>query len=459
MLGYFGGKNFAMRRETLCGLICLVVAGCSTTAHHTNVKAAMAGLNWAPEQCAPIGSVYYDCGSTHALPGASQGLTGAESSNDAQAIRGICATGYSYVQGKGCQPVGATPVLAAKASASPVLNLCADPARPADQIASMPGYTQMAVDVSGASGEAITGLKKTDFVAWDGSVNLPIVFFRADRSHVPVSTVIVIDESGSMGRKLVAPLDQLPAIRAKIDAVVEKLNRCDELAMISAGGVRLTNAQIAEAAAGNLPNISNASATRKITVLEPFTTDHVAPTRDLYRYTPYGQTAIYDALNKAIAMLAKAHYRSRAIVLITDGIDNSSTLALDRVIADAQQLGVRIFAVGIGDPQAPQTEPAARLDRQSLVPITRDTGGALFTADDVSKDDGASLAAALGKISDALGSGYTVGVIVPSAGKPRRRLPNVGVANDSSAVVRAYAEPPAEAVKRVAGKSTGALHL
>jgi hypothetical protein len=93
-----------MRFAATLALMCVIATGCSTAVHHTDTKAAMERLNWTYERCAPIGDVYYDCGPTHALPGASEGLAGAESSNDASAIRGICASGWTYHQGKGCEP-------------------------------------------------------------------------------------------------------------------------------------------------------------------------------------------------------------------------------------------------------------------------------------------------------------------------------------------------------------------
>jgi VWFA-related protein len=353
------------------------------------------------------------------------------------------------------QPGAPTPVFVAKPAAPPVLNLCADPSRPPDAISSKPGYIQMTAVVTDPSGQPISGLKRSDFVAWMGQEYLPIVFFRGDRTPAPVSVVVVIDESGSMQAKLVAPSDQLPAIRSKIEAVVEKLNRCDELAMVSAGGFELSTAQMTQAeastlpyqtGASTLPNMGGSPANRKICVLEPFTTDHLAPMQNLYKFTPYGQTSIYDALDEATRMLAKAHYRSRAIILVTDGMDNTSTLTEKQAISEALRLGVRIFAVGIGDPDTSvrATNAIEGLDKQSLIPMTEETGGNLFLAGDVSRDDGASLAAALQKIGDAMGSGYTIGVIAPSTGPWPHALPNVAVAKNPHAIIRVYAEPPAQ---------------
>jgi Ca-activated chloride channel family protein len=351
-----------------------------------------------------------------------------------------------------------TPVFVANPAAPPVLNLCADPNRPPDEIASRPGYVQMTAIVTDESGKPIAGLKQSDFVAWEGSNNLPIVFFRSDIAPAPVSAVVVVDESGSMEAKLTAKPDKLPKIRAKIDAVVKGLNRCDELAFVIAGGVKFTKEQVAQLMAGQTPRLTQVSASRKVTVVEPFTTDHVAPMENLYNYTPYGQTSIYDAIDEATRMLANAHYRRRAIILITDGMDNTSTVTARKAISGAQRLGVRTFVVGVGHletgPRAPMIQIGPnvfgspdydRLESKSLIPLASSTGGALFTAGDVSKDDGASLASALRNVGNALGSGYTVGVIAPAMNESDRPLPNVGISANLKAIVRAYVEPPAVA--------------
>jgi uncharacterized protein YegL len=51
-----------------------------------------------------------------------------------------------------------------------------------------------------------------------------------------------------------------------------------------------------------------------------------------------GATAFYDATVATVEYLAKrAHYRRRAIVLITDGVDNESTLNLDQAVKRMSQ--------------------------------------------------------------------------------------------------------------------------
>jgi hypothetical protein len=92
-----------LRFALLLATICVLAIGCSSAAHHTDTKAAMARLNYSPEQCEQIGPSIRNCGGPNSLPGAAEGMAAAASTNDAEAIRGICPAGSTYVQGKGCQ--------------------------------------------------------------------------------------------------------------------------------------------------------------------------------------------------------------------------------------------------------------------------------------------------------------------------------------------------------------------
>src|SRR5881409_3341728 len=52
---------------------------------------------------------------------------------------------------------------------------------------------------------------------------------------------------------------------------------------------------------------------------------------------PYGQTAIYDALMLALDHMHYARHQKRAVLLITDGVDNSSEHTLTEALEATQQ--------------------------------------------------------------------------------------------------------------------------
>jgi Mg-chelatase subunit ChlD len=65
---------------------------------------------------------------------------------------------------------------------------------------------------------------------------------------------------------------------------------------------------------------------------------------------PRGGTAYLDAAEKAIEMLAGSPIKTRALVVLTDGVDINSTSTLERVVALAKKAKVRVFTIGIGEP-------------------------------------------------------------------------------------------------------------
>src|SRR5260221_41520 len=65
-----------------------------------------------------------------------------------------------------------------------------------------------------------------------------------------------------------------------------------------------------------------------------------------------GQTSIYDAIVLATGESRKGHYASKVILLITDGVDNSSTVKDQDAVKALRATGVRIYAIGIGDPNS-----------------------------------------------------------------------------------------------------------
>src|SRR5205807_3906211 len=62
-----------------------------------------------------------------------------------------------------------------------------------------------------------------------------------------------------------------------------------------------------------------------------------------------GETALFDAIYEGIATLeADGHAGKRAVVALTDGIDNKSRRRKDEVIARAKEAGVPLFLLGFG---------------------------------------------------------------------------------------------------------------
>ncbi len=65
---------------------------------------------------------------------------------------------------------------------------------------------------------------------------------------------------------------------------------------------------------------------------------------------PSGGTAYLDSALRAIDMLRPFANKSKAVVLMTDGVDINSDATLEKVVAQARKDQVRIYTVGIGEP-------------------------------------------------------------------------------------------------------------
>jgi Ca-activated chloride channel family protein len=81
-----------------------------------------------------------------------------------------------------------------------------------------------------------------------------------------------------------------------------------------------------------------------------FTHDREAVRAGLDSITPFGSTALHDALDKAARDIASHGEGRRAVVVLTDGLDNSSQRTSDEVIARSRALDVPIYAVSVVSP-------------------------------------------------------------------------------------------------------------
>jgi VWFA-related protein len=189
--------------------------------------------------------------------------------------------------------------------------------------------------VRNGRGEIVTGLSRDAFAVFENGQRQTIAIFRAD--DVPVSLGLVIDNSGSMRSK-----------RQKVEA-----------------------AALAFARASNPQDetfVVNFADTPRIDV--PFTSDPVRLEAGIARLDSIGGTAMRDALAGAERYLDQHGTRDRrALVIVTDGIDNASDTPLDEIRAYAQQRDIVIYAIGL------LGETTAHGARHALDDLTRSTGG------------------------------------------------------------------------------------
>jgi Ca-activated chloride channel family protein len=168
--------------------------------------------------------------------------------------------------------------------------------------------------VTDANGRFVPGLRQDDFVVYEDNEQQQITHFSSDR--VPVSLGIALDTSSSMmGEKI-------DSARSALDRFLyDLLDPQDEIFLYQFS---------------NDPNL-----------LQGWTTDRQKLSRALNRATPHGGTAMYDAVSEAIPLVQQGQFRKKALVVISDGNDTSSTTRLRDVQQQIRESEALVYAVGI----------------------------------------------------------------------------------------------------------------
>lgn len=128
----------------------------------------------------------------------------------------------------------------------------------------------------------------------------------------------------------------------------------------------------------------------------PLTTDH-AVLLNLYNSADCNMaargiiddgTAIGDGIMNAILRLKESEAKSKVIILLTDGVNNSGNISPLTASEIAKKYGIRIYTIGIGkNGMAPYPLPTGgtamlpvEIDEQTMTKISTETGGQYFRA-------------------------------------------------------------------------------
>lgn len=263
----------------------------------------------------------------------------------------------------------------------------------APELRSQPGYGQVTVTVTDPSGRYMTGLTKNDFKLYENAEQRPIVFFRRDL-NTPVSIGILVDTSGSMQPKI-------PQARAAIAQFLRDLNDRDDVFMFAFSD--------------------------RPFMLQPFTSDHSLVLSRLGLLHAFGRTALYDVILDGLQVVSRGRFDKKALLVVTDGMDTASSASMEQVVRLARRLGVLIYSIGIGNPNANSTSalgfafgpfalgsPADqdRVDAETLRTLSSETGAKTFIIAEAG--DGELLNQATAAISHELREQYTLGFLSPN---------------------------------------------
>jgi VWFA-related protein len=155
----------------------------------------------------------------------------------------------------------------------------------------------------------------------------------------------------------------------------------------------------------------------------PFTTEPGVLLDAVERVKPFGKTALYDALVRMPDKSLLGKNGSRAIVLLTDGIDNASTLSRQQLKEILEGIDVPVYPLGLRNPATLRGRKGqgagtaeALINIDILEEIAATSGGRMAVSDDP-KD----LINAISLIENDLRSQYLLGFAPDGRGQVRFR--------------------------------------
>ncbi|MBI1761664.1 MAG: VWA domain-containing protein [Acidobacteria bacterium] len=217
------------------------------------------------------------------------------------------------------------------------------PARPDDPIITeRTDLVSLTVTVTDPYNRLVTGLEKKHFEIFEDKVKQNIDAFKDD--DVPVSVGIVFDVSGSMKGKI-------DRSREALKAFVDTSHDDDDFFLVAFN--------------------------QRASLVSEFT-DGTTLANKLTLVDAKGQTAIYDAVYLGIEKVKQGRQQKHALLLISDGQDNSSRYTYGELRKLLKEAGVQIYCIGIVEMGG---GAGSSLDMQGqgiLEEIAQTTGGKAF---------------------------------------------------------------------------------
>ncbi len=231
------------------------------------------------------------------------------------------------------------------------------------------------VSVTNAAGEPVGVDPSAIQISENGQTMQPTnISGGSEGSSAPLTTMLVMDVSGSMDKN-----GKIDGAKAAAKAYVDQMRPGDQ------AGLMIFNTQV--------------------NYVQQLTQDHAVLDQAIDSIKTGGDTAMYDALMAAEDALKDVSGR-KAIITVTDGLDNRSTHKVGDVIAGVQQNSLSISTIGLGDASS---KAQVGLDEAALKSLAEQAGGAYSFA-----GDPAGLAALFQAYGRKLQSEYAITYVSPS---------------------------------------------
>jgi Ca-activated chloride channel family protein len=237
-------------------------------------------------------------------------------------------------------------------------SLSLPPEEPSDAVfRSDARLVELQATVTGSDGHLLTDLPKYVFRVFENDAPQEIKVFK--REDAPISLGLVIDASASMR-------DKREKVAKAALTLVRASNPSDQVFIMGFHD--------------------------KPWIAQDFTQNIGEMETALKGIELGGATAMRDALSIGIHHVKRLGTNDKkAILVVTDGEDNSSSVDLDQLVRESQQTGVLIYAIGLLNDAKPAEAEHAKRDLDAL---TLATGGKVFYPKDVAEVDSIAQAVA-----------------------------------------------------------------
>ncbi len=206
---------------------------------------------------------------------------------------------------------------------------------------------QVTVTVSDDKGRFVGGIPREAFRVSEDGKQEPITYFASE--DVPLELIVAVDISGSMTASM-------PKLKTAVKDFLVQVPAKDQVTLLGF-------------------NDSVFALTRK-------TTDPAERVKSVDRLAPWGATALYDVIARAVDMLGRQIGR-KALVVFSDGEDQGSHVSLEDVERKLQASDVTLYMIAQG------RGISQDYLRKTMQRLTVPTGGRLFTTDSVDQLQGA----------------------------------------------------------------------
>jgi len=169
------------------------------------------------------------------------------------------------------------------------------------------------IAVSDSLGRYVTGLKKEHFRVFEDNVEQTLTHFSQEEA--PISIGILLDVSASMKDN-----DNIRKARNSITRFLQSVNPEDEAFLITFN--------------------------ERANLTQPFTGQIGTLRSTLAQIKPSGKTAIYDAVYMGLDQIRRGKNEKKALILISDGEDNSSRYTSVELREFARESSVQVYGIG-----------------------------------------------------------------------------------------------------------------